>query len=65
MEMEFSLHVVIYTFEGEDRFKVMAATPGSDETVDVTANYEVTSVVSEDGRAGFAVMPRLMVPEGS
>ena len=63
LEMELSLHVVIYTLEGEDRFKVMAATPGSEELVDVTAHYEVTSVKSEDGRAGFAVMPK--IPEGS
>lgn len=66
MEMEISLHVVIYTTEGEDRFKVMAATPGSEELVDVTAHYEVTAIQTEDGRAGFAVLPKIPAPaEGS
>ena len=56
--MEFTLHVVIYTLEGEDRFKVMAATPESEEPVDVTLHYEVTAIQTEDGRAGFAVLPK-------
>lgn len=58
LEMEFRLHVVIYTFEGGDRFKVMAGTPESEEPVDVTAHYDVTSIQTEDGRAGFAVVPK-------
>lgn len=58
MEMEFRLHVVIYTFEGEDRFKVMAGTPESDDSVDVTAHYDVIAIQTEDGRAGFAVLPK-------
>lgn len=56
--MELSLHVVIYTLEGEDRFKVMAATPDSEELVDVTAHYEVTAIQTEDGRCGFATLPK-------
>lgn len=56
--MEFTLHVVLYTLEGEDRFKVMAATPDCDEPTDVTGHYEVTAIQTEDGRAGFAVLPK-------
>lgn len=64
--MEISLHVTIYTLEGQDRFKVMAATPDSEELVDVTEHYVVSSVTTEDGRAGFAVIPSIAPapPEG-
>jgi hypothetical protein len=58
MELELSLHVTIYTMGDQDCFKVMAATADSKELVDVTAHYEVTSIVTEDGRAGFAVVPK-------
>jgi hypothetical protein len=58
MELELQLHVTIYTLDGEDRFKVMASPPGDEELTDVTEHYEVASVVSEDGRAGFTVLPK-------
>jgi hypothetical protein len=58
MDMEFSLHVTLYTLDGEDRFKVMALLPGDEELTDVTEHYEVTAIQTEDGRAGFAVLPR-------
>lgn len=63
--MEVSLHVVLYTFEGDDRFKVMAATKKDEELVDVTERYEVRTIVSEDGRAGFAVLPLIVDKEGT
>jgi hypothetical protein len=62
MEMEFTLHVVLYTLEGEDRFKVMAATPDSEEPMDVTNHYEVVSIQTPDGRCGFATLPKIPAP---
>lgn len=58
MELELQLHVTIYTLDGEDRFKVMASPLGTEKLTDVTEHYEVTSITTEDGRAGFAVVPK-------
>ncbi len=52
-----SLHVTLYTTEEGDQFKVMTV---SDEgtLVDATVDYDVTSVETEDGRPGWAVIPK-------
>ncbi len=50
-----SKHVTLYTTDEGDRFKVMDV--GDDgNPVDVTSDYEVTAVQTEDGRVGFTVV---------
>lgn len=53
-----SLHVTIYTLDEDegDRFKVMATAEGSDDLVDVTDQYELVAIETDDERAGFAVL---------
>ena len=55
-----SIHVTLYTTDEGDRFKVMKAND-ADILVDVTSDYEVASVRTEDGRTGFTVIPKLDV----
>lgn len=53
-----SLHVTLYTLDEDegDRFKVLAAVDGSDDLVDVTDQYEVVAIATDDKRGGFAVL---------
>ena len=51
-----SLHITIYQADDGDRYKVHTIDPDLGEPEDVTEDYEVTAVETEDGRAGFAVV---------
>ena len=51
-----SLHVTLYTTDEGDRFKVMKVGEQGD-LVDVTSDYEVAAVKTEDGRVGLTVVP--------
>ncbi len=53
-----SLHITLYTTEMGDQFKVMKVTDEG-SLADVTSTYDVTSVQTEDGRTGFAVVPKV------
>ncbi len=50
-----SLHVTIYDAGQGDQFKVLAG-DDSEELVEVTDQYEVAAIETEDGRSGFAVV---------
>ena len=52
-----SLHITVYESDDLDRFKIMAADSTEHDVMhDVTDQYSVVALTTEDGREGFAIV---------
>lgn len=62
-----SLHITVYALEDQvDRYKVSTVCPDSGELLDVTDQYDVVAMASEEGQEmGFAVLKVPAVGSGA